>query len=97
MCVRAQFQANPKENHLTVVKNIIKYVKATTNHSFVGYTDADWGGCPDDRKNTFRGSFFWGKNVVSWYSWKQMSIFLSTADAEYSVAGSCCTRLIWMQ
>ena len=28
---------------------------------------------------------------------KQNSISLSTAEAEYIVAGSCCTKLLWMQ
>ena len=34
---------------------------------------------------------------MSWHSKKQSSISLSTAEAEYISAGSCCTQLIWMK
>ena len=35
--------------------------------------------------------------MVSWYSKKQNSISLSTVEAEYIAAGSCCTQLMWMK
>jgi hypothetical protein len=38
-----------------------------------------------------------GNNLVAWMSKKQASISLSTAEAEYIVAGSCCTQLLWMK
>jgi hypothetical protein len=34
---------------------------------------------------------------VSWSSKKQTSIALSTAEAEYVVAGQCCAQLPWMR
>jgi hypothetical protein len=34
---------------------------------------------------------------VSWASKKQNSIALSTAEAEYIVAGHCCAQLLWMR
>jgi hypothetical protein len=38
-----------------------------------------------------------GNNLVAWMSKKQASISLSTAEAEYIAAGSCCTQLLWMK
>ena len=35
--------------------------------------------------------------VVSWHSKKQNSISLSIVEAEYIVARSCCTQLLWMK
>jgi len=103
----ARFQANPKEAHLNAVKRIIKYVKGTVNHGLwysrdsgtelLGFSDADWAGNLEDRKSTSGGCFFLGKNLVSWFSKKQNSISLSTAEAEYIAAGSCCTQLLWMK
>ena len=35
--------------------------------------------------------------MVSWTSKKQNSVALSTAEAEYISAGSCCAQLLWMK
>ena len=34
---------------------------------------------------------------MSWSSKKQNSVALSTAEAEYVAAGSCCAQLLWMK
>jgi hypothetical protein len=36
-------------------------------------------------------------SLVSWASKKQNSVALSTAEAEYIVAGHCCAQLLWMR
>ncbi|CAL9028710.1 unnamed protein product [Prunus brigantina] len=105
--VCARFQSDPKESHLFAVKRIIKYVSGTIDFglwytydtcvNLVGYSDADWAGCSDDRKSTSEGVFYAGNNLVAWHSKKQNSVSLSTAEAEYVAAGSCCTQLIWMR
>eukprot|EP00253_Pinus_taeda_P007737 PITA_07737 len=101
-----RFQANPKETHLQAVKIIFKYLQGTqsyglwyprdTNLTLHAYTDADWSGSVDDRKSTSGGAFFMGSRLVSWFRKKQSSISLSTTEAEYVAAASCCTQLLWM-
>ena len=105
--VCARYQGNPMESHVTAVKRIIRYVNSTleygiwyskdTKANLVGFSDADWAGNADDRKSTSGGCFYVGNNLVSWLSKKQNSISLSTAEAEYIAAGSCCTQLLWMK
>jgi transposase InsO family protein len=105
--VCARFQANPKESHLNAVKRIIRYVNDTllygiwysreTNLVVAEYSDADWASNANDRKSTSRGCFYVGNNLVAWMSKKQASISLSTTEAEYIAAGSCCTQLLWMK
>ena len=105
--VCARFQSDPKESHLQAVKRIIRYVNGTldyglwysmdTTTDLVGYSDADWAGTIDDRKSTSGGCFYLGNNLVSWFSKKQNSISLSTAEAEYIAAGSASTQLLWMK
>ncbi|VVA41345.1 PREDICTED: Copia, partial [Prunus dulcis] len=94
-------------SHLLVVKRILRYVSGTTtfgvyysfdsNVELAGYSDADWAGSIDDRKSTTGGCFYIGNNLVSWFSKKQNCVSLSTAEAEYIAAGSCCTQLLWMK
>ncbi|XP_051134932.1 secreted RxLR effector protein 161-like [Andrographis paniculata] len=103
----ARFHSAPKESHLKAAKRILIYVKGTaelglwySNRSsldLIGFTDSDWAGCCDDRKSTTGGCFYIGDNIVSWSSKKQNSIALSTAEAEYIAAGSCCAQLLWIR
>jgi len=96
--VCARYQAEPKMSHLVQVKRILKYINGTTdygilyshsdNSRLIGYCDVDWTGSADDRKSTSGGCFFLGNNLVSWFSKKQNSLSLSTAEAEYIVVGS---------
>eukprot|EP00253_Pinus_taeda_P016032 PITA_16032 len=75
-------------------------VHQPTYRSMIGsllyLTDADWARSVDDRKGTSGGAFFMGRRLVSWFNKKQSSIALSTAEAEYVTAASCCTQLLWM-
>jgi hypothetical protein len=50
-----------------------------------------------DRKSTSGTCQFLGRSLVSWASKKQNSVALSTAEAEYIVAGYCCVQLLWMR
>ena len=40
---------------------------------------------------------FLGSCLISWGSKKQNSVALSTAEAEYVAAASCCARLLWIK
>ena len=102
--VCAKYQANPKESYMIALKRIIKYVKTTadfgvwynkdTNDVLAGYSDADCARNANDKKSTSGGCFYVGNNLVSWMSKKQNSISLSTAEAKYITASSCCTQLL---
>jgi hypothetical protein len=63
----------------------------------VGFSDSDYAGCKVDRKSTSGGCQLLGRSLVSWSSKKQNSVALSTAEAEYISAGSCCAQLLWMK
>ena len=106
VCMCARFQANPKEAHLVAVKRILRYLKYTPSiglwypkgarFQLVGYSDSDYAGCKVDRKSTSGGCQLLGRSLVSWSSKKQNSVALSTAEAEYIAAGSCCAQILYM-
>jgi hypothetical protein len=62
----------------------------------MAYTDENWVGCIDDRRSTSGVAFYLGECLVSWISNKKSSVSLSTVEAEYIVAATCCTQVLWM-
>lgn len=97
----ARFQTNPREAHLTIVKRIFRYLKCTNNlclwypkhceFTLVGFTDAYFVSFHVDRKSTSVMAQFLGPCLVSWGTRKQNSISMSSTEAEYIAAASCCT------
>ena len=75
VCMCARFQANPKESHLTAVKQILRYLKDTSDFGLfypksssfdlVSYSDADFAGSKSDRKSTSGTCHFLGNSLVS--------------------------------
>jgi hypothetical protein len=59
--------------------------------------DADYAGDRIERKSTSGNCQFLGENLISWDSKRQAIIAMSTAEAEYISAASCCTQLVWMK
>jgi hypothetical protein len=107
VCMCARFQAASKEYHLRAIKRIMKYLVLTpylglwypkgAHFELIGYSDADYAECKADRKSTSGTCQFLGMSLVYWSSKKQNSVALSTAEAEYVVARSCCAQLLWMR
>jgi len=63
----------------------------------VGYSDSDFAGCKLDRKSTSGTCHLLGSSLISRHRKKQGCITLSTAEAEYIVAGSCCAQILWIK
>jgi hypothetical protein len=88
-------------------KRILRYLKHTQNvglwyprearFELIGYLNSDYVGCKVERKSTSGTCQLLGRSLVSWSSKKQNSVALSTAEAEYISAGSCCAQLLWMK
>ncbi|XP_059668768.1 secreted RxLR effector protein 161-like [Cornus florida] len=107
VCLCARFQSCPKESHLNAVKRIFKYLNGTSNlglwyprhtsFELVGFTDADFAGCKVDRKSTSGACHFIGQSLVSWSCKKQNSVALSTAEAKYVAACSCCVQILYIK
>jgi len=63
----------------------------------VGFCDADYAGDKIEEKSTSGNCQFLGENLISWASNIQAIIVMSTTEAEYISAASCCTQLLWMK
>jgi hypothetical protein len=103
----SRFQAAPKECHLKAVKRILCYLKGRPNlglwypyeddFSLIAFSDSDYGGCNADKKSTTGGCQFLGSRLVSWQCKKQATVSVSSAEAEYIAAASCCSQVLWIQ
>jgi hypothetical protein len=104
--LRARLQESPRTSHRQAVKCIFRYFRhtpdfglwysASSSFALHGFPDADFAGCRLDRKSTSRTCEFLGSSLVSWSSRKQSSVAQSTTEAEYVVAASCCSRILWI-
>jgi hypothetical protein len=70
------------------------YLKGTS-FDLVGYSDLDWAGDKVEQKSTSGACQFW--SLVCWSSKKQNCVSLSTTEAEYVAATSCCAQLLWVR
>jgi hypothetical protein len=73
------------------------WYRQTDEVNLHGFMDADWAGRPTDRKSTSGGIFSIRSIFVSWHSRKQISVALSSAEAEYMVASQVACEAIWMR
>ena len=65
------------------------------NFELIGFSDVtDFAGCKVEKKSTSGTCHFLRHSLVSWHSKKQNLVTLSTAEAEYIVAGLCCAQIL---
>nr|GEV59372.1 hypothetical protein [Tanacetum cinerariifolium] len=96
------------EKHLTVVKQIFRYLKDTINmglwysketgFELTAFSDSDHAGCLDSCKSTSGGiQFLGGDKLVSWSSKKQDCTLMSSAKAEYVSLSAYCAQVLWLR
>ncbi|KAJ3701119.1 hypothetical protein LUZ61_004824 [Rhynchospora tenuis] len=102
----SQFMANPTDLHWQLVKRILRYIRGTLSYGLKlqsaaqlalhAYCDADWAGCPDDRRSTTGFAIFLGPNLISWSSKKQATVSRSSTEAEYRSLAATASELTWL-
>ncbi|KAJ0444424.1 putative RNA-directed DNA polymerase [Helianthus annuus] len=102
----SQFLQTPTDRHWEAVKRILRYLKGTltcglsirrsSSMDIHAYSDADWAGCPDDRRSTTGYCVFLGSNLISWSSKKQHTVARSSTEAEYRALAHTAAELRWI-
>jgi hypothetical protein len=103
----SQYMVESRSVHMVGAKHILRYVAGTVDFGLnyvkgdgvwlVGYIDSDCAGCAANRKITSGCCFSLGSALVSWFSWKQKSVALSSAEAEYMAANQASCEAIWLR
>ncbi|GJS79440.1 ribonuclease H-like domain-containing protein [Tanacetum coccineum] len=101
------YMHDPREPHFAALKRIMRYVQGTLDlglhlyasatTSLVGYTDADWAGCPSTRRSTSGYCVFLGDNLLSWSAKRQHTISRSSAEAEYRGVANVVAETAWIR
>jgi hypothetical protein len=101
-----QFLHAPTIVHWAAVKRILRYVQGTlglgltfTKSSSMmvsAFSDADWAGCPDDRRSTGGFAVYLGSNLISWSARKQATVSRSSTEAEYKALANAAAEVMWV-
>lgn len=103
----SQFLSAPTSVHWQVVKRLFRYLKGTRHHglhikyschlTLLGFSDADWGSCPDNRRSTGGYYVFLGDSLVNWSSRKQRVVSRSSTESENRSLANLATELAWTE
>ena len=99
--------AQPTKEHLQSAQRALKYASGTKDRGLlyrigvaeqlVGYKDADWARNVGDRRSTSRFAFSLGSAAIVWSSRKQLTVALSSTEAEYRGAAVATCEAIWLK
>ena len=105
----SRYASNPSTEHWKAVKRIFRYLKGTldmkltylkqesTNIDINVFTDANWAADLEDRRSCSGVIVKLGTDAITWYSKKQHSVSLSTAEAEFVAIGLAAQECIWFK
>ncbi|CAN6462919.1 unnamed protein product [Victoria cruziana] len=103
----SQFQQKPTSVHMGAAMRIVRYIKNSINKGLflssssklelIAYTDADWGGDPNNRRSTTGFCVFLGDSLISWRCKKQIKVSLSSTEAEYRAMATTSMEVIWLK
>ncbi|KAM3405620.1 hypothetical protein ACQJBY_008243 [Aegilops geniculata] len=102
-----QYLHAPRTSHWSAVKRILRYICSTASYGLLlqpapsyeisAFSDADWAGCPDDRRSTGGYAVFLGPNLIAWNARKQATVSRSSTEAEYKAIADATAEIIWVQ
>jgi hypothetical protein len=104
----AVYTANPSLQHVGALKRILKYLAGTQNHGityskiqssgnlFHGYADAVYANV-DDCKSTSGYVYIMAGGAITWRLKKQMTVTLSSTEAEYIALSEAGRKACWLR
>lgn len=105
----SRYLDKPTKERWIAAKRILRYLKQTASKCLtyiknkdsqkrlLAYSDADWASDSQDRKSVSGCAIFYCDNLISWFSKKQCTVSLSSAEAEYVAAAMVTSELIYLK
>ena len=107
MGVLGRFMSNPSLIHYQEIKEVFGYLQGTNDHMLayqrtnslddVGYSNANFKDCVDDKKSTTGYIFVMERGAMSWHSAKQSMTTSSTIEAEYVTCYEATRHAVWLR
>ncbi|XP_021803810.1 uncharacterized protein LOC110748084 [Prunus avium] len=100
-----QHMQTPRIPHLSAVKRILRFLKGTPDQGLlftkgsqdlIAYSDADWAGCPIDRRSVTGFCLYLGPNLISWCAKKQPCVSRSSTESEYRSLAQTASEITWL-
>lgn len=102
----SQYMQQPRQPHFNAALRVLPYLSTdpgqgillSSNPSFelMAFCDADWASCRDSRCSVSGYFITLGGALVSWKLKKQVSISLSSAEAEYRSMRRVTAEITWL-
>jgi len=73
------------------------YVQGGSAGQLVGYTDSDHGSDVMQRRSTGGMAFYLGENLITWNSYKQKTVSLSSCESEFKAATAAAQQALWLR
>ena len=102
----SQYTQSPNQDHWTVVRRVLKYLRDTINYGLCfsgfpsvleGFSDANWILNSDEMKSTSGYVFILGGSAVSYKSAKQTCITRSTMEVEFIALEKASSEVEWLR
>jgi hypothetical protein len=104
-CV-SSYMANPQQTHLDAAKHILRYLRGNLDHDIlyragspleaIGFTDADWGSCPETRRSMGAYIFTFTGGPITWQSKPQLTVSRSSTKSEYRALNDDAQEAVWL-
>jgi hypothetical protein len=102
-----RYSATLTSHHLRMVEHTLVYIKHTSKvtlkyHRKSGllflksYVDLNWANS-EECKSTSRMVYLFNDFVIAWSFKKQVTVALSTREAEYVVASECTRKVVYLR
>ena len=107
-CVQflSQFMSDPRLPHYEAAIHVLHYLNKDPNQGLFmndvedfglrAYCDSDWAACPNSRRSVSGFVILLGNSPISWKSKKQVTVSLSSAEAEYRSMQRVTSELAWL-
>lgn len=102
----SRFNNKPTKEHWIALKRVMRYLKGTVDikltfkknsENIVGYCDADWASNIEDRRSCSGNVFMFQGAAISWNSKRQLTVALSSTEAEYMSLTSAIQEALWLK